>query len=63
MKAAIRYTIIALIAAAIAVILGKAGVTHTDEKEIRWIPFILMILLLMQGGKWLDIYLRKQIGK
>ena len=35
MKAAIRYTIIALIAAAIAVILGKTGVTHTDEKEIR----------------------------
>ena len=49
MKAAVRYAIIALIAAAIAVILGKAGVTHTDEKEIRWMPFILMILLLMQN--------------
>ena len=64
MKKAIRYVIMFFIGGLSAFIAGEAGLTRTERGEMRVWAFVILILVLIYGGGWLDRrYLKKCIGE
>ncbi len=64
MKKAIRYAVVFLIGFLIALVASEAGLTRTETGEMRVWAFVILLLVLMYGGGWLDRrYLKKWIGE
>ena len=60
MKIAIRYVIVFLIGFLTASIASEAGLTRTETGEMRVCAFVILLLVLIFGGGWLDRrYLKK----
>ena len=54
MKKAIRYVIVGVLAFSLLRMSRLLEITYDAEGEIRWIPFVIFVLLAMYGGGWLD---------